>query len=749
VIRRVVGVLAALTIAPAVVAGSGGAALADHHGPDDPSHHRPSARAHPQASRTEARDEEPLEVTISSITPAVIPKSGPLRLTGTVTNVSDEVWTLINVQPVIGDVPFTTPAEVAAAAGSAPDTYFGNRIFDLRSLDKIEKLVPGQTAAYSLTIPHDLLTDPAIVSGAEGVYPFGVHALGQNADGRDEPADGRARTFLPLVTGHPRAVATALVAPIRHDVTYARNGSLRGLRGWIQDLGPDGRLRNVLDFATGTPPDSVTWLIDPAVLDAVQRLADGNPSRDLGPTSTPPDEEGEETESPDADVVTPAGDAGGGGTSSESSASLEELRGWATEWLSRVKALAGSGRVLGLPYGDVDVSAASEVDPALLDRAFELSASTFEDYGIIAHPAVAPPSGYVAPDAIAALDPDVTILAADAILPRPVEDPLDERVAVTADNHRVDLYDSAAVKGGPGPGDELAELAVRQRLVSEAALRVLHGNPKPLVMLMPYDWDPGTNLTDFFGELSLPWLTALPHNLATPSVAPTLSRPVLYPQRQEHAELGGSNFTSADKLIAAGTTLGGLLTHENQVDREVTTQALTSTSYMKRADPTSASLDADYARESILASFKQIHISAPPYVTLVAANGRFRVDLRNDLDQAVTLHIDATNDDEIRIQAPSRVALEGGASTSVLLHVRSARVGVHQIHLTVTNVDGRSLGPEAELPIRSSQSGRIIWVIIGAGLALLFVAIVIRLYRRIRNRHAAHEADSVTISEVE
>jgi hypothetical protein len=88
--------------------------------------------------------------------------------------------------------------------------------------------------------------------------------------------------------------------------------------------------------------------------------------------------------------------------------------------------------------------------------------------------------------------------------------------------------------------------------------------------------------------------------------------------------------------------------------------------------------------------------------------------------------------------------------------VRSARVGVHQIRLSVTNVDGRALGPRAELPIRSSQSGRIIWVIIGAGLALLFVAIVIRLYRRIRNRYATDapvptdtDVDRDTLSEVE
>ena len=38
------------------------------------------------------------------------------------------------------------------------------------------------------------------ITGEPGVYWIGVHALGSNADGRDLVADGRARTFIPLVT---------------------------------------------------------------------------------------------------------------------------------------------------------------------------------------------------------------------------------------------------------------------------------------------------------------------------------------------------------------------------------------------------------------------------------------------------------------------------------------------------------------------------------------------------------------------
>ena len=59
-----------------------------------------------------------------------------------------------------------------------------------------------------------------------GVYWFGVHALGNTDAARDGVADGRARTFLPLV---PAAEArpplpTALVLPLRRPVHHAPDG---------------------------------------------------------------------------------------------------------------------------------------------------------------------------------------------------------------------------------------------------------------------------------------------------------------------------------------------------------------------------------------------------------------------------------------------------------------------------------------------------------------------------------------------
>ena len=108
----------------------------------------------------------------------------------------------------------------------------------------------------------------------------------------DDISDGRDRTFLPyLPAGTPGEIKTALVLPIRHYLPYAENGSLEGLEHWARTLSLGGRLRDLVDFATSAGSTPVTWLVDPAVPDAVRRLARGNPPLFLGPSAEPPTDE--------------------------------------------------------------------------------------------------------------------------------------------------------------------------------------------------------------------------------------------------------------------------------------------------------------------------------------------------------------------------------------------------------------------------------------------------------------------------
>ena len=68
------------------------------------------------------------------------------------------------------------------------------------------------------------------ITGEPGVYWLGVHALGTSAAGRDLVADGRARSFIPLVTGPQTDAASdvSLVLPMRERARRAADGSLNG-----------------------------------------------------------------------------------------------------------------------------------------------------------------------------------------------------------------------------------------------------------------------------------------------------------------------------------------------------------------------------------------------------------------------------------------------------------------------------------------------------------------------------------------
>ena len=62
--------------------------------------------------------------------------------------------------------------------------------------------------------------------------------------------------------------------------------------------------------------------------------------------------------------------------------------------------------------------------------------------------------------------------------------------------------------------------------------------------------------------------------------------------------------------------------------------------------------------------------------------------------------------------------------------------------LVVTDKRGTPLGATTGLTIRSAQVSNVIWLFVGIGCALLFGAIGVRLFRRVRNaRRAPQETD--------
>ena len=249
----------------------------------------------------------PLLVSIDSLTPGEIPEQGPIQIRGSVTNRDDEAWSGIDLYPFISPVPIQSRADLTEAAALPSDVYVGDRILEADA--SVDELQPGSSSTFSITVPRSLID--SYISGAPGVYWFGVHAIGgSDSLPRDIFADARARTFLPLVPPRTKgAVRTALVVPLRRFLGHEADGSLSDPEAWQRSLSAEGRLRESVEFGAAARPGQLSYLVDPALPDAVSRLAEGNPPRSLAPT----DETTEPGESPVALADRGRGERGGRG----------------------------------------------------------------------------------------------------------------------------------------------------------------------------------------------------------------------------------------------------------------------------------------------------------------------------------------------------------------------------------------------------------------------------------------------------
>lgn len=674
--------------------------------------HAATAAHHPRTATTTTRD--PLGVTIDQLTPSSLTPDatrGTIRVSGTITNDDADTWQAINVHAFIGSTPLTTETELTEASLSDPAQDVGNRITSYGDFATIPELPPGQSTTYSLTIPRtDLRDSVGNQITAPGVYWFGIQVLGTDTEGRDAVADGRARTFLPLVdrTAHPgQSEQTALVVPLRQRVLHQPDGTIASTDAWAKRLSPEGRLTRLLDFGADHP---VSWLVDPAVIAAVQQLADGNPPRSLAPTDGSPD-----PAQPDAKP------------SARHSASTDATATLAKAWLDRLLDTLKRSEVYALPYGDLDLAAAARHDPSWEAIARRRSTATFASLGITATPIDAPIDGYLQPAAVTSGDTATKLLLSDRAISGTVP------AVATIGDRSVITTSSLVAAGGPPPGDHLGLVPVRQELLAQAALRL--GTGDPVIAVLPASWSPAGDSAGFFAGLARRWVqpgTVFSATLGSAGQDVETSR-LRYPDAEIAAELPAATFTAVAGLRTAGRTLQSVLRHNTTVATTVLDEALTNASYTARGGARGAA--AERSREAISSMLRSIEIEAPPAVTLSSDRGRFNATVVNGLDEDISVRVVPVADNGMRVSGPHRLTLPAKSRSGVLLTARARTNGVHTVVLKLTDPDGTALGSRASVPIRTAQVSRIIWLFIACGLGLLFAAIIVRLIRRVRRAH--------------
>jgi hypothetical protein len=504
-------------------------------------------------------------------------------------------------------------------------------------------------------------------------------------------------------------------------VLHEPDGSLGDADEWAQTLGEGGQLHSVLDFGVAAGSRPLTWLVDPAVPAAVRQLQAGNPPR---PLVTP-------TEGGDGGTASPSPSESASGDASSAPAApalpADDPAPVAEAWLARLQQALTGKQVLALPWGDVDVAAAAKWAPDVYADARARSGTNLTLGNFAMTPAISAPNGFLDDAALSLADPTTTVLVTDRSVARGQA----PSVASYA-GHRLILYSARAGTGGPGPDDPLAPIAMRQRILSEAALRMTEPGRQPLVVVFPPGWTPPDGAA-FFDGIDVNWMRLTTLTDATPLPGrPLAADRFTYPTWQVNHEVDDEAFAAIATLGEDADRLQDVLAGPSDVASRIRGESLGNVSYFAREDAVQSRLATINTSGWVRARLRSISVAAPRRVILSSNNGTFSVTVTNGLDEPVAVRIEATSTPPMTITGPDTIKLAAGASTPVLLQASTDKLGVHDVTIALTDEAGNLLGSTDQLPVRAAAVSQVIWLIVGVAVALLLVAIVTRLVRRIR-----------------
>jgi hypothetical protein len=675
-----------------------------------------AAQAHPGATQVQGggrlQAEPPVApkrrpLSIESLAPSYLRPGTPVRVSGTVFNDSDGVWGDAQVGMLVSDSPFTSTADVGAASQADPfEEFTGEQVLAAGTFDDIGDISPGQSRSFSFTVPYRELG----LSGADGVYWVGAELRVTDGNGLRGPV-ARTLTFMPQVSDPARAPAVdlAMLWPLMAPVPW--NG-----REFVEDslsrqfaLGGQLRLLAELGASAGNTP--LTWVLDPAVLDAARRMSHGY-TLDGRPVPA------------DSDRAVSA-----------------------AQWMRIVRGALGSTVALTVPYGNPDVAALahSDIRPGVrsAQRAGE---RVLDSLGIARLGLLWPAAGWADQDVLTKAqetDAEVSMLSREtfaeppdaAVVDVPTPDPrggdqlppTSPALVVERDQSRTGL------RAQPGQ----STLQWRQLILANTALRSLYGGPEDrtaIAMPSPLWWPDDTwRDADLFGGLRVPWINRVTASSLTSLPHPRYDGAFAYPESARRRELGQAILNKVRRVRRTAHTVGNLVAEPEGKQLETDRAFGLSTSAAWRDQRETGRAIASDFFETQREMIRSIDIETPNFVTLSSSSGRFPISITNGLDEPVTVDLSVTARDPRMTVAPIQpVTLQQDQRVTVTVLTASRGVGITTLTARMLTQTGRPFGPVATFQLRTTQIGTVVWVIMGVGAAVLFSAAGRRIFVRVR-----------------
>jgi hypothetical protein len=687
-----------------VIGAAGGVAAAVQRGAPAPAAVRPGS--------TQPADEPlPVAVAIRRLEPREIRPDSVLTVLARLTNTGSTDTGPLRVRLQRGAL-ISTRSELAAADAVPPPTT--NTFAPSQPLDA--GLAPGQSA---MTTYHCTAAELRLFR--LGVYPVSFEVRGM-ANGMPDTV-GRVRTVLPFfpptVAAKPTRVAwlwPLLDRPRR--LIGGRGTPVFTDDGLATAVLPGGRLDRLLSAAERAPAQvRLTLVVDPETIEALTAMT-GDYKVRMGSRTVP-------------------------GTGQQAAAA----------WLARLRAIAPHHVVAAVPYADPDVVALQrggvdehlyrlqESDLDMLDRELSLP---------VAPSRLAwPPGGLLTDGALDGLVEQTDAVVLDsAALPHGITQrsptpsavsPLPalggQTVALVTDP---ELQRVVADAAGFADGPRLAE----QRYLAELAMITAQdpGDQRTYVLTPPRRWSPSTAYaTAVLADLgAVPWLTSVSVPEAVASTQAVDRGPLSYPPGAQHAELSAIQVQRIGAAQRRVTDFRSALTNADA-------NALLSgyDDALRRAASAAWRDDRrvgeSYARSvfnSISWLRSRVTVVRPTtgIYTLTSSDSPLSLTVRNGLPTPVRIRvrIDTTGASGFHVQDIGLQQIPAGARVTLRVPAAVQRAGTFSVPVQLTTPQGGALGTKVTLTVRSTAYGAVALGITGIALAVLLVAVTVRLVRRLR-----------------
>lgn len=642
-------------------------------------------------------DENPVSITLTSVSPTQVGTSGDLTITGTATNTSATKLGPLVVRLWRSIYPITIPDALTLTLESAQDDPPGQPLrIDPRASLQLDQLAAGQTVQFSLQASFVDGVEPLQMTSPGNAYLAGVQAV----DASSGQLMGMSRVLMP----YPRPdtdydEATAVLLSTRPSLLRAATRDAPALFA-NDDLAGEltGRLGQLLSFAE---QPGVTPVIDPLLFDELTAMADGYQVLDSA---------GQPVPGAHADV--------------------------AAGFRTRLMALTTQGRAYRTLYANPDVSqAAAQGQAGVLTEAAAALSSTNPAASLPL--AIIPPEGTGSDELLNFLRPLGTAVVLVNNLDRTATVQTGPDGLIMVATH-ADVFD-----GGPGPqpADSLPQRV--GRLQSAQLLYADQSNgltsavaPTPVVSVVQTPEEADAEL------VAAPWRTREPlARLITASRAGALSwNDRIVPQPPTSQLPGTLGAISQTLQVYSDLTGTDTTARFDRLSAEAWSQG-----WNRDETDVQGFLDLAIAdiRYGLSGDGVTLHVN-PRYV-LPDSNTQVPITVTNNMHVRIQGKVDFNSANPLRIDVPDTdfFWLDPGESRTILVRPRATANGQVEISAHVTSPAGNPVGSPVTFQVQETSAGRIGWMIIVASGVVLALATAgrVRQVHRERAKNAGRSAD--------